>query len=126
MKEHTLPHTLITLTAALALGAGAMAEGLSKSGYKAGLEKIESDYVSAKVACDEMTANAHDICLARAKGAERVARAELEASYKPSAKTRNQVRVVKAKSDYAAAREQYAGDIKEQHLSTAKATYGKL
>lgn len=114
----------LTISLTLGFGVGAGAQGISKEAYKMGQEKIESDYVSAKVECDAMTANPHDICIARAKGAERVARAELEANYKPSAKTRNQIRVTRAKSDYTVAREQcdeLAGNAKDVCIKEAKA-----
>ena len=124
MRKLTFTLRLSALAVSLALGVGAMAQGVSKDAYKLGLEKIESDYATAKTECDAMTANPKEICVARAKGAERVARAELEADYKPSAKTRNQIRVAKAKSDYAVAREQcddMTGNAKDVCNKEAKA-----
>lgn len=115
---------LAALAISLTLGVGAGAQGISKDAYKLGQEKIESDYAAAKVECDAMTAHPQAICFARAKGAERVAKAELEADYKPSAKTRNQIRVARAKSDYNVAREQcneLAGNAKDVCIKEAKA-----
>jgi hypothetical protein len=96
-----------TLVAALsiAFGATAAAEIMSKPQYQAGKKSIEADYKTAKAACKSFSANAKDICLVDAKGHEKVALAELEASYAPSHKTAYDVRIAKANADYALAKE---------------------
>jgi len=52
---------------------------MSKDEYKAGKDKIAAEYKSAKAGCDSLSANAKDVCIAEAKGKQKVAKAELEA-----------------------------------------------
>ena len=75
---------------------------------------IAAEHKAAKAACDPMAANAKDICLAQAKGAEKVAMAELTASYQPTTKARYDVRVARADADY-------AGNAKDVCVKEAKA-----
>ena len=124
MNKRNFNPSLIALAITLTLGASAMAQGLSKEDYKAGQDRISTDYKSAKVACDALSGNPKDICMAQAKGSEKVAKAELQASYKPSAKTRNEIRIAKAKATYAVAREQcdeVTGNTKDVCVKEAKA-----
>ena len=68
--------------------------------------------------------NAEDICLAEAEGKEEVAKAELEARYKPSRENDYQVKVAKAKADYRVAKERCddrSGNAKDVCLKEAKA-----
>jgi hypothetical protein len=123
MTKSRIQPTLIALAISLTLSAGAMAQALSKDDYKAAKDRISNDYQTAKTACKALSANPKDICIARAKGVESIAAAELEASYKPSAKTRNKVRVAKAKADHAVALEQcdeLTGNAKDVCVKEAK------
>jgi hypothetical protein len=116
---------LFAITACLALCSGAMAQTLSKADFKSGKDKIGADYQLAKSVCEPLTANARDICFVEAKGKEKVARAELEASYKASARNRYEVRVARSNADYALAREKcddQADNAKDVCLQEAKAT----
>jgi len=116
--------TTIAAAIALALSTGAMAQSLSKEDYKAGKEKIVAEYKSAKSACDASSGNAKNICVVEAKGKEKVARAELDASYKPSAKASHTVTMAKADADYATAKEKcgdQTGDAKKTCVKDAKA-----
>jgi len=98
--------TAIAAAFALALSAGALAaQGMSKDEYKAGKDRIAAEYKSARADCGSLKANAKDVCMAEAKGKEKVAKAELEASSKPSDKTRYAVSIAKAEADYAVAKE---------------------
>jgi hypothetical protein len=120
----TLKMKVIVLALGFAFSAGAMAEGMSNSEYKAEKEKISADYKTAKEACDPLAGNAGDICGAGAKGKEKVAKADLEAAYKPSRKTHYQARVAKAEATYAIAREHcddLAGNPKDVCIKEAKA-----
>jgi|GEM_PF-872738 len=82
----TLNITLVVAALTLAFSASSMAQSMSKSDHKAAEEKIEAEYKSAKTGCNSFAGNAKDICMAEAKGKESVAKAELEALYKPSPK----------------------------------------
>lgn len=114
---------VLVLSIGLALSAGAMAQGVSKSDQQAAKANIAAAYKSDKAACGTLTGNSKDICEAEASGKEKNKLAELAANYTPSAKTRNQVRVVKAESNYAVAKERcddFAGNAKDVCLKEAK------
>ena len=100
MNKYSLTAAVFVL--GTAFSAGASAEGMSKSDYKASKDKISAEYKVAKEKCDSLSGNAKDICVAEAKGKEDVARAELEAAYEPSAKNQYKARAAQAEADYVA------------------------
>ena len=115
----------IAFAVSLAFSAGAMAEALSKTDYNAGKDRIDAEYKPAKAACASFSGNANDICVAEAKGHEKVSRAELEASYKPTTKNFYEVRIAKAEADYGVAKEKcddLSGNSKDVCVKEAKAT----
>jgi hypothetical protein len=115
---------VIALAFSLAFSAGAMAESMSKNDYEAGKDKIATEYKSAKANCASLSGNQKDICVAEAKGKEKIEKADLEASYKPTRKTHYQARVAKAEADYAVAKERcddMAGNAKDVCVKEAKA-----
>ncbi len=114
----------LALAAGLAFSAGAMAQSMAKDDYKAGKKQIEGQYKAEKAACNSFSGNAKDVCVAEAKGREKVARADLEASYKPSAKSRYKARVAAAGAAYSVARERcddQGGTAKDVCVKEAKA-----
>jgi hypothetical protein len=116
--------SMITMAISLAFSTGAIAQNMSKDDYKAGKDKIAAEYKSAKAVCDSLSGNPKDICVADAKGKEKVAKAELEAGYKPSNKATYEVSVAKAEADYAVAKERcddLAGNAKDVCVKEAKA-----
>jgi hypothetical protein len=122
MKRTTL--TAIAASVGVAFAACAAAETMSKTHYNASKEAIESEYKSASAACEPLKANARDICMAEAKGKERVARAELAAAYKPTATSHYTVRMAHAEADYSVAREKcddQQGNAKDVCVKEAKA-----
>ena len=94
----TLNINVIALAVSLAFSAGAMAQSMSKNDYKAGKDKITAEYKLAKAGCASLSGNPKDICVAEAKGKEKVALAELEAGYRPTAETRFRARVARAEA----------------------------
>ena len=88
----------ITLAIGLALSGGASAANMSNDEYVAAKDSIAAAYKSDKDNCKSMSGNAKDICMAEASGKEKVAKAELEANYKPSGKARRKVRDEKAEA----------------------------
>lgn len=115
---------VIALAVSLAFSAGAMAQSMSKNDYKVGKDKIAAEYKSAKAGCASLSGNPKDICVTEAKGKEKIAKSELEASYKPTRKTHYQVRVAKAEADYAVAKErcnELTGNAKDVCVKEAKA-----
>ena len=126
---NTLNINVIALAVSLMFSAGAMAQSLSKSDYEAGKDKIAAEYKSAKASCASLSGNANDICEAEAKGKEKVAKAELEARYEPTAKNRYKAVVAKAEADYAVANEKCddkAGNDKDICVKEAKAVETRL
>lgn len=114
---------MITLAFGLAFSAGALAQSMSKTDYKASKDTISAEYKTGKAGCASLTANAKDICMAEAKGKEKVARAELEASYKPTQTSQYNALVAKSAAEYAVAREKcddLAGDFKKVCIKDAK------
>ena len=121
---------LIAISVSLAFSAGAMAQGMSQRDYQATKGRIAAEYKSGKAACASLSGNKNDICLAEATGTEKVALADLEAGYRPTAQTRYQASVAKAEADLAVAKERcddMAGNAKDVCVKEAKAaaTAGK-
>ena len=92
MKNFNFSALALALVICLAFGVDAMDKSMSKEQYKS-LEKLEAEYKVDKAGCNSFAGNANDICVAEAKGKMNIAKAELEAKYKPSAKTRYDARV---------------------------------
>jgi len=106
----------IALAVGLAFSAGGMAQTMSKDDYKLSKDRIAVEYKTAKMGCASLSGNSNDICLAEADGRQNVARAELEAGYKPTSKTRHAVRIAKADANYAVAKQRcddMAGNSKD-------------
>lgn len=125
MKELNINLTIATLTLGLAFSSGALAEGMSKESYNLSKDAIKAEYKAAKATCVPMSGNYKDLCLAEVEGKKNVRLAELEASYKPTAKNQYEARVAKAEADYALAREECdvkTDDVKDACLKAAKAT----
>jgi hypothetical protein len=113
----------IALALSLTFSAGAMAQNVSKDEYMAVMDKIASDFKLAKASCDSLSGNPNDICMAGAKGNEKVALAELEAGYKPTSESRYQARVARAEAEYELAKarcDDRAGNTKDVCMKEAK------
>lgn len=122
MKNFSI--SAIALAIGLIFSAGAMAESMTKNQYKSHVKSIESEYKVDKAGCDSLAGNAKDICVAEAKGKQSVAKAELEANYKPSVKARYKAHVAKADADYSVAIQKCddkAGNDKDVCVKEAKA-----
>jgi len=94
--------------AALCLGfAGPIfaAEEMSKDAVKAEKDRISADAKAAKEKCKDLKGNAKDICMAEAKGQEKVAKAEFAAKQNDTPKNRYDVAAAKADAEYGIAKE---------------------
>lgn len=114
----------LALAIGLAFNAGAMADSMSKHQYQSHEKNIAAEYQAAKARCDSLAGNAKDICVAEATGQKNIAKAELEANYKPSIQTRYDAHVAKADADYSVAIEKCddkAGNDKDVCVKEAKA-----
>ena len=115
----------IAIVVGLSCSAGAIAQTLTHGDYLARKDKITAEYHAAKANCDALSDNANDICMADAKGQDKVALAELEANYRPSARNQYNISVARAEADYAVARERCddkSGNVKDVCVKAAKAT----
>lgn len=114
----------LAFAASLLCGTTAMAQTMSAGDHQTAKAKIKSDYAVEKKACASLASNAKDICVAQAKGKEKVTQAELADTYKPTLRTHYTVRVVKAEAVYAVAKQQcddLAGNTKDVCIKEAKA-----
>jgi hypothetical protein len=121
----TLTRTAIAAAVAMTFSAAAAA-GMTKDEYQAAKKGVAADYKAAKAACDPMTGNLKDVCVAEAKGREDVAKAQVEVSYKPTAENNRDVRTAKAKAVHAVAKEKcddQAGNAKDVCVKEADATF---
>lgn len=97
---------------------------MSKDTYTLAIKTADDQYKVDKDACGSMSANTKDICQAEAKGKEKVAKADAEAAYKNTPKTREAARVAHAQAQYDVAAEKcddQAGNTKDVCIKEAKA-----
>lgn len=109
-------------------GALAADEGMSKDDYKASGARIDQEYDANKTKCDSFSGNAKDVCRAEAKARQRVARAELDARYKPGIRADYRVAEARADGAYEVAREKcddLSGNPKDVCAKEAKAARTK-
>lgn len=119
-----ITRTLIATVTAGLLATSAFA--LTQPEYKAAKDAISAEYKVSREKCNALTGNAKDICIEEAKGHKNVARAELEAKYKPSPKADYKARVARADADYAVAKEKcddLSGNAKDVCVKDAKAAH---
>jgi hypothetical protein len=102
---------------------------MSKSSYTMAKESADAQYKVDSETCSPLSGNAKDICAAEAKGKYNVARSEAEAaSYKHTAKARENARVAHAQATYNVAIEKcddLAGNSKDVCVKEAKAEFVK-
>jgi hypothetical protein len=122
----SLTYKLLALALISAFSAGAFAQTMSKADFKVQEEKIESDAKAAKAACASFSGQAKSVCVVDAKGRASVAKAELEANYKPTVDTRYTARVAIADAAYDLAREhcnEKTSNAKDVCVKEAKAAH---
>jgi chromosome segregation ATPase len=123
--------TVVALAATAALGmstAASAAEPMDHAAVKAEKERIEAQYAADEARCDELSGNAEDVCEAEAKAKERIAKADLEANAKGTAKARYDAQVTRAEAEYEVAKEKcddLAGNQKDVCEKEAKAVEKK-
>ncbi len=124
----TIARTVVAALFVFGLGA-ANAAPLAAPEYRASKQRVEDAYRADKAACKTgNTGNARDICMATAKGKEKVALAELE--FGQSGKPADAVKVGVARADgvFAVAKEKcddLKGQPKSQCRTEAKAAHTK-
>ncbi len=101
-----------------------VAAPISEDAFKAAKKDADAQYKLDKEACSSLSANAKDICVAQAKGRESMAKADAEAAYKNTPKSREEARVAHAQASYHVAIEKcddLAGNPKDVCVKEAKA-----
>ena len=73
---------------------------MSKADHTQAIKDADAQYKNAKSACNSLSGNAKDVCVAEAKGNEKVAKAEVEAAYKHTPKARESARIARADANY--------------------------
>ena len=121
MKRNALAIMLAALLGSpLAFGA----DNMSRDQVKRENDRISADFKAAKQACEARSGNAKDICMAEAKGREKVAKAELDAKAKGTPKAQEAVQVARAEADYDVAKEKcddLSGNSKDTCVADARA-----
>jgi hypothetical protein len=116
----------LALVGGLFLGTVAAANEMTHAQYESAEEKIEHSYKAAKGHCGTLAGNAKDVCVAEAKGAQSVEKAELEARHEPTARNIQDVRHAKAEAKYSVAMERCeaksgnAEDVCKQEAKAAR------
>lgn len=126
MQATTIKHTLSALGIALTVAFASHASAMTRDEYKAAEDRIEAEYKADKQRCDGLAGNAKDICQSEAEGKEKVAKAELDAQYKPSPKATAKVAEAKADAAYDLAKQkcdEMAGNTKDVCMKDAKAAH---
>lgn len=99
-KQHIKAFLAIS---SLAFSTGVNAQNISENEYKAAEKIIVKEYNSDQVKCGLFSRNEKDICMAVAKGKEKVAKTKLAARYKPANNSDYKISVARVKTDYAVA-----------------------
>jgi hypothetical protein len=96
---------------------------MSKDAFEAAVQKLELQGKSERKACDTKQGRAAELCTREAKAREKIAKAELEAQYKPSPDSWQEARNVKADAEYDVAKAKCGdlkGTAKDQCVKAAK------
>ena len=125
MNKHFCLRASIFVAATLVLPL-AQAMTMSKDDYKAGKTRIGAEYKVNREACNSLAANAKDICVAEAKGKEKVALAEFEHTYTALPKDQTKAFVARADAVYAVDKERcddMKGNEKDVCVKKAKSVH---
>lgn len=91
--------------AAASLAAIPPALAMDEAGYGAAKAQIGADYKDHRHRCNDLKANARDVCLKEARGRKKIALADLHARYAPSDRATYLAQVARADVAYAVAQE---------------------
>jgi hypothetical protein len=120
---------MIALMVAAGLGIAASASAQTTNDtYTMTKKHAESQFKVDKGACASLSGNTRDICLAEARGNERMARADADAVHLNTPKARENARVVHAQAAYDVSVEKcddLAGNVKDVCVKEAKAALVK-
>ena len=114
--------------AGLTMSGAALAQPMTKDARDQAYKAAEAQYKSDRDTCNAHSGNAKDVCVEEAKGREKVARAEADASYQNTPKARENARQARADAAYDVAKEKcddLAGNAKDVCVKQAKAAHVK-
>ena len=119
---------LLILAAALSCVFSSATFAMTKVEYTTQKDTISGDYKVNRDKCNSLKANAKDICVSEAKGIEKIAKAELQAAYEPSARHTEKLAMAKGDAAYDTAKEKCddsSGNTKNICKKDAKAAHVK-
>jgi hypothetical protein len=96
----------IAIAIAAFTAADATATPLSKDEYKLGKARVAAEYQADRQKCGAHVGNPAQLCVARARGAQKVGEAELEAAYKPTPANNYAAAIARADATYGIAKEE--------------------
>ena len=123
-----MKNRLLIIAAALSCIFSTATIAMTKVEYTAQKDTISGNYKVDRDKCRSLKANAKDICMSEAKGVEKVAKAELESTYEPSARHTEKVAMAKGNAAYDTAKEKCddtSGNAKNICKKDAKAAHVK-
>jgi hypothetical protein len=128
MKQAT--RCILTSLSLAAWSAGAQTTRPPMSDAEAAATKsaIEAEYQASRAACQRMSGNAKDLCMAEANGSEKVAKAELDHRRSGSAADARKVALARADADYELAKERcddFGGPDKDACLNRAQSNHAR-
>jgi hypothetical protein len=128
MTTFTHSFQSLSIVAALFVGSAALAAPMPHAEYAAKKDQISAEYKADKAACDKLDGNNKDVCVEKAKGKEKIAKAELEFNYTGKESDAAKIAVAKADADYDVAKEMCddkKGNDKDICVKDAKAAHAK-
>jgi hypothetical protein len=125
MRMSPMPSSTAVAMALIAFACGpALGAGMSKQEYQAAKKRIAVEYQAERQKCGPRHGNALDLCMARVHGERDVAKAELEAAYRPSPRTDYDAAIARSKAAYAVDKEkcdEQRGAVRKACIDEAKA-----
>jgi len=106
-----------------AVAAAGSAAAMTKQEYREGNSRIEAAYQAERQKCGSRPGHPSALCVARARGERRVAKAELEAAYKPGPRAYYDAAMARAQATYAVAQlecDDRNGDARQACLGEAR------
>ncbi len=118
--------TAIAATVAFFACGVAAAAPMTRDDYKASRARIIAEYEAERQKCGPSLGTPTEICVARARGARKVANAELQAAYKPGPRTYYAAAMARAEAAFAIAKEEcdrQKGEARKACDKDAKAAF---
>lgn len=119
---------LLLIASAFTCFASSASIAMTKVEHTTQKDAISGEYKVSRDKCNSLKANAKDICVSEAKGIQKIARAELESAYEPSARHTQKVAMAKGDAAYDTAKEKCddsQGNAKSVCRADAKAAHVK-